>query len=452
MEHRTVAKPFTWSRLRCSLAIGLTLILVGCAGASPSAQPTSSVSGPTPSTQPTSTALASTALAPIALKVGVLAPFSGPAASLGAGWDYSVTLAVQLLQKAITDAGLGSVYSISSTTADDQCTSAAAVEAVTKLVTIDNDNVVVGPICSGAAIPAAQSVLLPKQIPMFTAGTAPAISSLSTQGLVFRTVPSDGVAGPALAQAVGQSFGKTATINIGAINNAYGVGLIDAFEAAWKQNGGTVGQKVIWNPTQATYDTEAQTLVSGNPAGWVLITQIVDWPKLEPSLVRTGKWDPSRTWGADDFYCNRVALTAGLSAIQPNIESGPGIAFLKQLWNQQASGTVPTYTSTLDPEGFDDTIIAFLAAAEAHSVQGPQLGAKANDIVTPGSGKTAYTPDKLADALRAISSGQSITYGGATGVIGFQSNGDPTTAAFVSAQTTDASGGCKTTGQFTFNP
>jgi branched-chain amino acid transport system substrate-binding protein len=392
-----------------------------------------------PSTHPTS----------IALKVGVLGPLSGPAADLGAGWAYAATLAVKLLQKDIAAAGLSSVYSISSTSADDQCLSTPGVEAATKLVSIDNDNVIVGPICSGPAIPVDQSVLLPRQIPMFTGGTSPAISALSSQHLVFRTVPSDAVAGPALAQAVGLAFGKTATINIGAINNSYGVGLLSTFEAAWMKNGGAVGQKVIWNPTQPTYDTEAQKLVSGNPAGWVFITQIVDWPKLEPALVRTGKWDPSRTWGADDFYCNRDAFPINLSAVNPNVEAGPGLAFFKTLWNQQANP--PTYTGTIDPEGFDDTIIAFLAAAEAKSVQGTQLGSRVNDVVSPGGGKTSYTPDQLVAALQAIHSGKSITYAGVTGVKGFDANGDPTSASFVSAQVTDTSGGCKVTGHFNYN-
>jgi ABC-type branched-subunit amino acid transport system substrate-binding protein len=60
-----------------------------------------------------------------------------------------------------------------------------------------------------------------------------------------------------------EQFGKTATVNVGIRirNDAYGNGLGDVFKETWTANGGQIGKYVVYNPTQATYDTEAQQLV-----------------------------------------------------------------------------------------------------------------------------------------------------------------------------------------------
>ena len=70
-----------------------------------------------------------------------------------------------------------------------------------------------------------------------------------------------------LAQAAVGAFGRGATVNVGARNDAFGVALRKLFVAQYTKLGGKIGAQVSWNPTQATFDSEAAKLVAGNPKG-----------------------------------------------------------------------------------------------------------------------------------------------------------------------------------------
>ena len=71
------------------------------------------------------------------------------------------------------------------------------------------------------------------------------------------------------------AFGKGATINVGARNDAFGMALKQLFVTQFKKLGGKVGVNISWNPDQANFDSEMGQLVGGNPKGWV----IIDFPE-----------------------------------------------------------------------------------------------------------------------------------------------------------------------------
>ena len=102
------------------------------------------------------------------------------------------------------------------------------------------------------------------------------------KGWVWRAYPSDNLQGRVLAEAALQKFGKGATINVGARNDAFGTALEQLFVAQWKSLGGKIGVDISWNPDQPTFDTEAGQLVSGNPAGWVIIDFPADVREVRP--------------------------------------------------------------------------------------------------------------------------------------------------------------------------
>ena len=58
-----------------------------------------------------------------------------------------------------------------------------------------------------------------------------------------------------MEDALGGAQGKT--INIGARNDPYGTGLADTFSKAWEEKGGRVGERVIYDPDQPSYNSEA---------------------------------------------------------------------------------------------------------------------------------------------------------------------------------------------------
>ena len=155
-------------------------------------------------------------------------------------------------------------------------------------------NVLIGEMASSATIPMAQSVAIPNHVVQISpTSSAPQLTTIKDNGYLWRTYPSDTLQGRVLAQAAIKAFGKGATINVGARNDAFGTALKQLFVTEYEKLGGKVGENVSWNPDQPTFDTEAQKLVSGNPAGWVIIDFPETFQKFAPSLVRTGKWDAS---------------------------------------------------------------------------------------------------------------------------------------------------------------
>jgi hypothetical protein len=94
-----------------------------------------------------------------------------------------------------------------------------------------------------------------------------------------------------LAQAAIGAFGKGKTVNVGARNDAFGHRPRAALRCAGQEAAAARSDsRSRWNPDQANYDTEAGRLVSGNPAGYVIIDFPETFTKFMPSLVRTGKW------------------------------------------------------------------------------------------------------------------------------------------------------------------
>ena len=108
------------------------------------------------------TGIASAALAVSAsaeVKVGNPMAVTGPIPDLVA----PMLLAVDLAEKHVNEQGGlfadGQKYTI--VRADSGCDPTAAVDAVTKLVNVEQVSAIIGPVCSGATIAQAQSVTMP---------------------------------------------------------------------------------------------------------------------------------------------------------------------------------------------------------------------------------------------------------------------------------------------------
>ena len=161
---------------------------------------------------------------------------------------------------------------------------------------------IVGALTSAETITAAQSVLIPEGIPMISpSGTAAAITTLKDKKLVYRIAPSDTFASAGLARyaarALGGATGKT--ISIAGRNDAYGTGSLDAFAKAWTKLGGKISGPVVYDATAASFDSEAQKIVSGSPNGFAIWDFPDGYTKLAPALLRTGKFDLSKTFLGD---------------------------------------------------------------------------------------------------------------------------------------------------------
>src|SRR5918995_1591988 len=248
------------------------------------------------------------------LKVGNLVPFTGDLSSFGEPIDEAARIAAEVANEAADEAGIDASVEIVASE-DTQTDATAAVEGATKLVQTDQVQVLMGALASTNTIPAAESVTVPNEVLQISpASTSPAITDLDDDAFVWRTPPSDAKQGEVMAQAIADEIGADATVGVGSRNDAYGTALARVFEEAWRAGGGTIAQSVRWNPDAATFDTEAQQLTRGSPDAWVVIDFPETFAKVGPALVRTGRWDPTKTFATDGLRDSSLPQDVGRRA------------------------------------------------------------------------------------------------------------------------------------------
>ncbi len=380
-----------------------------------------------------STAAAQKASCSFTLRIGTVLPFTGGLAAYGGNMDKAVRLAIQLQNAALKKAGLSKKIKVVLVDSQDgQTQAAAAVEAAKKEVG-EQVNVIIGEMASGATIPMAQSVTIPNHVVLISpTASAPQLTQLTGGlGWVWRTYPSDNLQGKVLAEAALEKFGKGATVNVGARNDAFGTALEQLFVAQWKALGGKVGVDMSWNPDQPTFDTEAGQLVSGNPAGWVIIDFPETFLKFAPSLIRTGKWDPTKTLMTEALKDGPTLDSIGqpvlgLSGTAASAAGGPAGNAFHALWNKDVKGAQP-YTG-FEGTAFDAENVAFLAAMQACSASPAKI--KSNLVSISGPPGTKVTFLQLGQAIALLQKHKPINYEGAFSPVDFAADGDIGSAVY----------------------
>ncbi len=384
------------------------------------------------STASASTATAQKTSCSFTLRIGTVLPFTGGLAAYGGNMDKAVRLAIQLQNSALKKAGLSKKIKVVLVDSQDgQTQAAASVEAAKKEVG-EHVDVIIGEMASGATIPMAQSVTIPNHIVLISpTASAPEITTLKDNGYVWRTYPSDTLQGRVLAEASLEKFGKGATINVGARNDAFGTALEQLFVAQWKKLGGKVGVDISWNPSQPTFDTEAGQLVSGNPAGWVIIDFPQTFQQFAPALVRTGKWDATKTLMTEALKDGPTLdgigqPVLGLSGTAASAAGGPAGNAFHALWNKDVKGAQP-YTG-FEGTAFDAANVAFLAAMQACSASPAKI--RDNLISVSGPPGTKITFQQFGKAISLLQKHKEINYEGAFSPVDFDKNGDISSAVY----------------------
>jgi ABC-type branched-subunit amino acid transport system substrate-binding protein len=203
------------------------------------------------------------------------------------------------------------------------------------------------------------------------------------------------------------------------------------FVAQYEKLGGKVGVNISWNPDQANFDTEAQQLVSGSPAGWVIIDFPDTFQKFVPSLVRSGKWDASKTFMTEALR-NTTVLDAigspaiGLSGTAASAAGGPAGASFATYWKSHVTGAKP-YTG-FEGTALDAENVAFLAALKACSASPAKI--KANLIAVSGPPGVKVTYLQIGKAIKLLRAGKDVDYEGAFSPVDFDAHGDIGSAVF----------------------
>lgn len=364
------------------------------------------------------------------LVIGSVVPQTGGLAPFAPAGEKAIGLAVDEVNAAIEE--VGADHTIESLIEDDQTDPAAAVQAGRKLASEDA-TCFNGAWASGSTIPLVESVSTREEILTISpASTSPELTDLEDDDFLFRTAPADTFQGPLLADVIEDGLGgaEGLTVNIGARNDSYGTGLAETFTEAWEENGGTIGETVIYDIKQPTYNTEAGQIVSGAPDGILIVDFPDPFDKVGAALVRTGDFDPTITFGADGLAFPNLAelvgseVVEGMRATAPGApDGGPGEAF-DTLFDEAEGATRAPFNA----QNFDNVILCYLAAVAAGSTEGADMAEVLRDVTNaPGD---QYTWEELPEMIEALQNGDDIDYQGVTGDIEFDDAGDPESGVF----------------------
>ena len=190
------------------------------------------------------------------IKVGMVMSFTGPLESLVPPMVDGAELA---FNEANASGELLDGSTITLVKGDATCIDSAAAVTAAEQAVAEGVVAIFGADCSGVTKAITQNVSMPNGIPNISpAATSPSLTTEPDNGLFYRTAPSDARGGEVLAAITADKGVKSVAITY--INNDYGVGLADVFEAAVKAAGVEVTAKIAHEGDKADYSAEVGVL------------------------------------------------------------------------------------------------------------------------------------------------------------------------------------------------
>jgi ABC-type branched-subunit amino acid transport system substrate-binding protein len=370
------------------------------------------------------------AQASFTVTVGTALSLTGESAVFGPPFQKGAVIAGNVANRALQRAG--TPIRVRVIHADDGSRPETAVLATRKLVS-DRANCIAGHIQSASTIASANAAAIPAGIPIIApASTSALITNLEDKGLVFRIAPSDVLQGPVLAAAIRQELGAGKRLSFAARNDAFGVGLIRSTQQAWTRLGGaSTGPAILYDPNAASYASEAQRIVSGNPNAFVILDFPATFARVGAALLRTGRFDGSRLFigggqpSTIPSFVPRESME-GARGTRPAVPIGAALTRAYDALYQRSAGTKER--QSLDVNEFDAAITCILAAVAANSNSGRAIANQLRRISAPPGAKFTYL--NLVGAFRALRAGRDIDYEGVAGSIDWDSRGDPASATY----------------------
>lgn len=361
-------------------------------------------------------ALAASHTSPI--KLGFLGGITGPIESLMPPIQGGAQLAVDEVNGA---GGIGDGQMIELVVGDTTCVDAtAAANAADRQVNVDEVAAIVGAMCSGATISAANNAGVPSNTVMVSpASTSPALTELDDNDLVFRTAPSDAFQGEVLAQAV---LDRDITeVAVTYVNNDYGKGFAESFEAAFTAGGGTVTLSEAHEDGKADYRPEIGNLASSGATDLVVLAYVDgSGGTIIQQAVEGGDFE--RFIGGDGMVGAAIGERAG-SAADGMIATRPGSPDNAgaDTFRSAAEGADLDPDATFAAQSYDAAMLLALAM-EKTGGEKEGLSAALREVASaPGE---PILPGEFAKAKELIAAGTDIDYQGAAGDAEFDDAGD----------------------------
>lgn len=364
--------------------------------------------------------LAMAGFAQAEVKVGFLGGFTGGIESLTPPIFEGAQLAVEQINE---QGGILDGQTLVMPTGDTTCSDAsAASNAADRMVNSENVTAIVGALCTGATIAAANNAAIPGGVLMVSpASTAPAVSELDDNDLVFRTVPSDAFQGEMLAKLLLEKGIDEVAVTY--VNNDYGQGLSDAFSAAFESGGGEITENLAHEDNRADYRSELGSLsVSGVETLVVLAYADTSGQTVLRQAYESGMF--TQYVGADGMVGDSLIEAIGADVLDGMIATRPGSPDLPgtDLFIHAAEAAELDPSAVFAAQAYDAAFLIALAIEQNGNADREGLSDALRSVSSaPGE---VILPGEWEKAVELIAAGTDINYEGASGSHEFDDNGD----------------------------
>ena len=355
------------------------------------------------------------------VKVGILGDLTGPIESLAP----PIVAGAQLAFDEVNAQGgiLGGTGKIVSVTGDSACDPSVAGPAADKLVNTDQVTAIVGAFCTGATIGAATAAGIPGGVVQISpSASAPALTTLEDNDLVFRTTPSDAFQGVKLADLLISKGIKDVAVTY--VNNDYGKGLADVFVATFTANGGTVSANVAHEDGKADYRAELGQLSSGGTQNLVILAYASGSGKtILQQAIEGGEF--TAFVGGDGMIGDDLLVGLSPEAVNGKIiatRAGAYAGASADAYIKLASAAGQDPAATYAPQAYDAAFLLALAIEKNGNAGREGLSKALRDVATAPGEK--ILPGEWSKAAELIKAGTDIDYDGAGGANDFDAAGD----------------------------
>lgn len=359
------------------------------------------------------------------LSLGYILPESGPLAFLGPPQIEAMALAVADINAA--GGVFGAEVTISS--GDEAGDATIASEAAERLIG-EGVDAIVGAAASGMSLSFVDAVTSAGILQCSGSNTAPTFTNNDYNGLYFRTAPSDGLQGPALAEVV-LSDGSTNPAFLARADD-YGQGLMDATVAALESAGASIALAEAYDPEAANFEAEVNA-VAASGADAVVLISFDEGAQILATMIEAGLGpDVIPVYGADGLRSNDLAslvdpndasVLEGMRGTAPGGGDGASAEFLERFTAE--TGVEDTQFAA---EVYDCTTLIALAAVAAGSDEGAAMAAQ---MVGLTNGDVAC--DDFASCAAELEAGNTIAYQTKSGITMAETptgNGEPDSGTY----------------------
>jgi ABC-type branched-subunit amino acid transport system substrate-binding protein len=298
------------------------------------------------------------------VKIGHSGPLSGPNAFAGKDNENGVRLAIEELNaKKMVVGGKTLKFELSSE--DDQCDPKSGVAVAQKFVD-DNIKYVMGPYCSGVAIPASR-VYSQGNVLLSTVGTNPKVTDSGYKNL-YRIIASDNQIGASMAVYAAKVL-KVSKVGVIDDRTAFGQGLAEEFSKEAGKQGLTVVGREFTTDKAIDFNAILTSFKAKQPQAIFFGGYAPQGAPMTRQLKQLGMTDTKLLGG--DTLCSPAMGKLGGDAVNDTVycaQGGSMVEKFKKRFNADADAYAASY--------YDQVMFIAESMKKANSIDPEKVGAE----------------------------------------------------------------------------